>query len=508
MPLGLGLWLSVALFIIFVRDGIECLANTQSFAIPDGFHLLHVPAFFVSLLIFLIVIVHFFSRTEIQKVSKIALAVFPVIIVPAVFDFIVTLFTKTGISYGYIENDLRRSFLHFFDPFYKIPELPGSVRFEIGGIVLLVFGYIFIKRKHVVPACLGAFSAFVVCFTYVALPAILIGTMKFLAFIINVLHWKNFPFSEGNIDEPLMALMQLLITAVLAVLWFARYDGAACRSMLKNTRLTRTFHYMLLCLLGILTYGLIHPLKDFFALINMASALLSIGLAFQFSVVINDIFDVEGDRISNSDRPLITQSLDKQTYLHIGFVCLALSLLLAAWTSAKMFMILLLFISLYFLYSAPPLRLKRFLPISAFIIGLQALLAFLAGQCALQKGIAHAQLAAPVLSWLVFMVFFLSSHVKDLKDIAGDREMGIPTLPVLLGEKKGRDHIALLVFLSYCLVAALLPIVFPDVNIFVVSLGFALANLIALRKNAQERTIFILYFIYALFLLFSIRSTL
>ena len=164
------------------------------------------------------------------------------------------------------------------------------------------------------------------------------------------------------------------------------------------------------------------------------------------------LFDLDCGRISNAGRPSPTQSLSQHEYLTIGFIFLAFSLLFAYWASEACIMIMLLFVALYFLYSAPPLRLKRFFPFSAAIIGIQALLAFLAGASSLQASATGTVVLSPSILWLIFISFFLSSNIKDLKDADGDRRTGILAIPVLLGEGTGRKAVAFLVFLSYCLV--------------------------------------------------------
>ncbi len=506
MPLGPALWLATALFIIFVRDGIECLVSTGSFAVPDGFHLLHVPVFFLSLLIFVIVILSFVTSTAIQKVSRLALTLFPIILLPVVLDLLTTLVTKNHIPYHYILNNPGLGLLRFFDPTYKIPEVSGSLRFEVALIVSLAFGYVLLKTKRVSKAALGACLILLVSYFYGFLPALLIEFYKFLALIINTLHLKNFPYTQGNIDESLLSILDLMAASLIALVWLWRYNGAKCKAVLGNMRLTRTCHYMLLCLVGVLTCCAAAPVSDIFALIRIAGALLSVGFAFQFSVVTNDIFDVDCDRISNASRPLAKGVLEKREYLIIAFVYLSFSLLLAYWVSETSLMAIVLFIACYFLYSAPPLRLKRFFPLSAFIIGLEALLSFIAGVFALERTGLSGHLSAPLL-WLILTVFFLSSNIKDLKDREGDRATGIPTLPVWLGEKWGRNLIALLVFLSYCLVPIVLPLAFPGLHVLVVSVVFGLGSLIYIvKKNAKEEVIFLIYFLYILFLISAVRA--
>jgi 4-hydroxybenzoate polyprenyltransferase len=324
--------------------------------------------------------------------------------------------------------------------------------------------------------------------------------------VINVFHLQNFPFTEGVIDEGLVVIIELLLISLLALIWLWCYDSAKCKAILKNMRLTRSLHYMLLCLLGVFAYHLeALPIKDLFTFIRITGMLLAVFFAFQFSVVINDIFDIGCDKVSNIGRPLITQAINKDDYLNIGCVYLALGLLFSFWVSRTCTMITLLFIAFYFLYSAPPLRLKRFFPLSSFIIGIQATLAFAVGKLSFEENNAVAYYRN-YLFWLVFIVFSLSSSVKDLKDIEGDKQTGVVTLPVLLGEENGRKLIAVLVFLSYCFVPYFLILAFHKTYAIVLSLGFGLINLFYIRKkSAKEKIIFFIYFIYAFLLILIVR---
>ena len=505
MPLGFGLWLSVALFIIFVRDGIESIISTQAFPSADAFHLTHVPVFFISLLLFLIIILHIFAKTDIQKVSKLALIPFSIIILPVLLDFFFSHFARIKLTYYYIQDNFWQSFLRFLDPTFIVAELPRSVRLEVGLVTLMAFGYVFLKRKKILLSFLGSIAVYTVCFLYVSIPAVLIELFKFIVFIINILRLKNIPLPEGSIDEGIVVLLELLLISLLALIWLWRWDPAKCKAIVKNMRFTRSLHYMLLCLLGVLVNCLDSPVRDIFMLVRISGSLLSIFFAFQFSVVINDIFDVDCDKISNADRPLVTQALDKHEYLNIAGAYLALSLLFAYWVNQACVMIVLLFIAFYFLYSAPPLRLKRFFPIPAFILGLQAVLAFAAGETSLITGDAaltfHTSFFLPI-----FIIFSLASNIKDLKDTEGDRQTGVTTLPVLLGEKIGRNIIAFLVFLSYCLMSYFLHSLFPHSKVLVLTACFALGNFFYIRrKNAREKTIFLIYFLYVIFLLLIVR---
>jgi 4-hydroxybenzoate polyprenyltransferase len=335
-----------------------------------------------------------------------------------------------------------------------------------------------------------------------------LGSFKLLAVLINIFHIKNFPPLQGQIDEILIACCDLIFCSIFALIWLWRYSPVSCKAIIKNIRPTRTLHYILLCSAGMLVQCVHIPLYDPFALIRILCAWMAIFFAFQFSVITNDIYDIDADKISNASRPLVTQTVKIPQYLTIDFVTLALSLLFSYWVGERFCMIMLLFIAVYFIYSVPPLRLKRFFPLSCLLIGLQALLAFMAGEHCLERTNIFVY-PSYGLQWLIFIAFTLSSNIKDLKDIAGDKLTKIPTLPTLLGEETGRRLIAFLVFISYCLTPVFVAATFPKASIFVISVVCGLISLFYIRrKNAQEKVIFLFYFIYIIFVTLAIKGSL
>ncbi len=503
--IGFGLWICTALFIIFIRDSVESLVSTGFFPAVSSFHLLHVPIFFISLLLAIILVLHFFSGTEIVKVSRIGLTFFAVIILPVVIDFLLCLVLKREIVYEYITENVGKSFINFFNPFFKIPEVPFSLRIEITIITALSFIYVFFKRNKILLSLLGTFLIFVLCFFYIAIPGILSGAvLGFFRLLISLSQVINLRLGAGlmaTVEEKNVVIIQLLFTLILAFAWFWRYDIKKWRALLKNFRYTRSFHYMLMVIMGLVLCLSGGQKTDMFVLIEMLGMLCAIFFAFQFSVVVNDIFDIDCDRISNKTRPLITGILDKSEYLKIGIVYLAFALLFAFWVSSTCFMITLLFIAVYFIYSIPVFRLKRFFPISSLIIGIQALLAFLLGQLSLER-YAGQHFDYPSMQWLVFIVFALSSNVKDLKDIEGDRHCKVYSLPVIFGELKARKIIATLVLSSYLITSLFLYPMFRSSIIAVLALLFGLINYFYIKtKNAREKVIFYIYFVYAFIVL-------
>ncbi len=524
IKISFGLWMCTALSIIFVRDSIETVVVDRTFPFVHPFHLVHYPLFFISILLATIVILHFFSKEEILKVSRLSLIFFAIIIFPPTMDFFISLITKAEFSYSYVQDNLLENFIGALNPFFKMSAVPASVRIEGAIILILSFVYIQMKRRNVFLSIAGVISIYLIFFLYGALPGIFVNLYVFfrpiIFFLLNSLNrFFGGPATagaggivksgEGILDDPIILINELLLTLIAAVIWFLRYDKNKAMVLFKNLRLSRSIHYLLMVIIGLWIYFSSRQVTDLFIFLKVASILFATFFAFQFAVVINDIFDVEGDSISNKGRPLIIGAMDKNEYLKVGLVYLAFALLFAFFVGDYCFTILLFSVALSVLYSAPPFRLKRFFPLSSALIGLEALVALIFGQVSLDREGALDFSYLPFWT-LIFLAFFLGSNIRDLKDIEGDRRSGVYSLPVLAGEVESRRIIACFVFLSYLLVPFFLyrsPVLDGSLSFFVFSFFYGLCNLFyIIRPEAKEKIIFFLYFIYVFLILFLIKG--
>jgi 4-hydroxybenzoate polyprenyltransferase len=214
--------------------------------------------------------------------------------------------------------------------------------------------------------------------------------------------------------------------------------------------------------------------------------------------------DLSADKISNPQRPLVANIFSSGEYLSIGFVYLALSLLFAFQAGDAIFMLVLAFIVFYFIYSIPPLHLKRFLIFSNIMIGLEAVIAVWIGYVFRQDIPASLSAPFPEIFWGIFFIFFLVSSVKDLKDIDGDKSAGVVTLPILVGKTRACQVVGALVLISYLLMPLFLYRML-DLTIFVlvflagVFMG-AMSFFYMKHGKITENMIFVLYFIYFVFM--------
>jgi 4-hydroxybenzoate polyprenyltransferase len=229
------------------------------------------------------------------------------------------------------------------------------------------------------------------------------------------------------------------------------------KAIIKDIRALRILHYMILTILGSVLFWKEQP--PF--IISLSSEIifshllffLSLTYAAIFAIVTNNIADLETDKISNPTRPLIKFSISTSIYLKAGMICLLIALIISLFNGYEPLMGI-FFISLgYFMYSCKPLRLKRFLFLAKFIIGINSWLAALCGYSLMGGNWKNFPM-----DWSIFILvpLALAANFIDLKDTEGDRKMNVKTLPVVFGEQKAKYAIAFFTLVTYLMAGILL----------------------------------------------------
>jgi 4-hydroxybenzoate polyprenyltransferase len=152
--------------------------------------------------------------------------------------------------------------------------------------------------------------------------------------------------------------------------------------------------------------------------------------------IFNDVQDLEEDHVSaqhgnayHVTRPLVTGSVTIPVAMSLVVVLSIISLCISAIINHMVLTCVAAFLGLGYIYSAPPIQLKKRFFLKQLTIGLGGLIAGLAG------GAAVAVLSRPVM-YCGFLFFTLNvglTPLVDLRDIDGDRRVGRNTFPVVLG---------------------------------------------------------------------------
>jgi len=153
-----------------------------------------------------------------------------------------------------------------------------------------------------------------------------------------------------------------------------------------------------------------------------------------YSNGINQIYDVEVDRVNKPHRMLPSGKMSEKEAWGISLVFLIISLLLAGWINWQCFSIVFTAALLTTAYSAPPLRTK------SRGIWANITIAIPRGTLLIVCGWSTVKSVVQPEPWLIggiFGLFFLgAATTKDFSDIEGDRLGRCETLPVVYGIEK------------------------------------------------------------------------
>jgi 4-hydroxybenzoate polyprenyltransferase len=468
-PTGFFFWLSSFLGIITLRLLVESWLNF--FRNRSGLYIFYeFTHTFLFFLIAYIIIAELLKRvlnSTYQKISNFFLLGYLLILTPPIFDYIIS--GGKGFWSFYKFDSLKGLFWRFLTFFGDKPEIgiTYGVRIEVALALIFIFFYVLLKSKKIIKSLLTTVGAYVIFFILGTLPSWITiayeGFFKGFAKVGEIdtvelflsparIFSREIPDITSSLNIKMSIVFALFLTALVLLGLFLNYKEKFI-AFLKNARLPQIFYHI-----GLLSIGAGLALKlnnssweirffDVFSFLLLADAVI---LAWLASVVANDIIDKKIDEKTNRSRPLIQNVFSEKTYASIGLMLFVFSLLFAAIVSFKIAMLLFTYQALAWIYSAWPLRLKRFPFISTFTSALASLMIFFAGYFLSAPDQGIQGLPFSIILLLIISLTF-SLPIKDFKDISGDRKDGVMTIPVFFGEYWGKVIVAGGIFLSFLL---------------------------------------------------------
>ena len=506
--------------IISIRFFFENFSSPlQSFpAVFDLPTLVQSALFYLGAYLSSVLLLRVFIPERVTRISKVVLVLLPVMWLPPLIDLAFS--GGAGYPMAYIFANSGALFGAFF-------TMGGGVLFggatlgikiEFGILIIAFFSYVFVKTRRILRAVIAALAGYVLIFILMAFPGIIavIGIAAGghaggdpLLFLLGQFasghlldHFVRvpgvLPYIEavGTLFDLGVANILYIADLALIAAWAALYRPGFLGRLLKNWRPERAISYFLVIAIGLLTAVKLQgvaPVAGWMDVISLIILFLSFLFAWLFAVAVNDIVDIDIDRISNQERPLVAGVMTEGEMRSAGAFFLAWSFLGAYLVGYWAVFAMMAFTAAYYVYSAPPLRLKRVPVIGTFLIALANLAAVAAGFYFASTS-PFVSAFPPRLFLLILVFFTLITGVKDIKDMEGDRAAKIATVPVIFGPRTGK------VVIGAALAAAFLsvPVILLAPALFVPSLVAAvLGYYFVVAESYGEWRIFVLYFSYA-----------
>ena len=514
-------WLISLSGILMIRFFLESISSPTSSGIisSDAPTLVHYYLFYLTVGLGLMLLLQAVIPTWKKVLPQAVLFVLTLTFIPPIIDWIVSGGKGSTMAYLFESpSQMVRSLFSFFGPLTHAGITLG-IRVELLILILGIGTVVYYVRRSIARAVLTTLVLYLIAFVSVSLPGVIsmlaqifsdghIPVNQYLQSVIlhsstladnihGTLHFQTLTRMLEIGFDFMIARVWLLLVAILSAIWFLTNFGHQTKAIIKNSRPERVSHYVFLILLGVFVayHQKVFSMNwnDWLVLFIL---LLSFYFSWMFAVCVNDIFDIEIDRISNSSRPITTGNISVSEMRSAAVIFLVLSLVGAYLCGYYAFFCMLAFTALYYVYSATPLRLKRVPFLSVMVVGFCSLSAAMAGFFTFS---ALKEVSAFPVNLIIgiVVIFSLLPQVKDIKDIEGDRTACIVTIPTLFGPVWGPRIVGLMAACAYLVVSLLL---YSPVFMFGAIPAAVITYWLAVRKPYTERPIFVVYGLFVMFM--------
>ena len=511
-------WIYAFIGILFVRFALESISSPSSSGIipSDPYTLVHYGLYFLAVTLGTIYIFgHFID--DYKYSSKLVLFGLPLIWLAPILDIFIS--GGNGYRMSYVFDNGYNLFIDFITFFGPALNKGATIGIRIGiAISFIGLGYlIWHYTKKISKAILGVFLIYFFVFILATLPG-LIYTVSSANYIpvesseITSFFEKNIlrstishntlregflsvsttRFLELSFDK-LMSQILFIISILVSMGLFWKINKEKFIVTVKNARPERINFYTASLFCGI-AYAYINlagnmpVVIDIFGVICLFIAWTAL---WMHAVHLNDIYDLEIDKISNKERPLVNNSLTSGEMTDIGKVWLGIGLIGSWCAGFYPFFMALVYIACSYVYSVPPLRLRRLPLVPSFLIGVACLSTILAGYFFISTN-KEVQSFPIFLSIGIVVMVTLAINFKDVKDVEGDKANGIMTIPNLF-PRYGVQIVAGLFAISILLV----PFFLSFYLLYIISVPCAIVGYrLITRKPYVEKYIFTLRFFF------------
>lgn len=499
-PTSFWLWLASFTCVIALRILVENWLD--NFRNASGLFLFyefaHTFLFFLIAYLIFLWILQKFLKIGFNKISNVLLWGYFLIISPPIADHIIS--GGQGYWSFYKFDSLTGLFQRFLTFFGDKPEIgiTYGVRIEVALALVFIFAYnllklssknnsqqIFIfknlkikelfgnsetinKFSILIKSLLTTTAAYIVFFLLGTFPAwITIAVKGFSKGFLKVnevdtaqmflapafIFSKNIPdiVSSLNVKMSIVYSLVLIFLSVVGCLLFSRKKTL---SFFANARYPQLLYHWGLIVIGMGLASLFSNTNieiNFFNILGFLVLLLAVLFAWLASVVSNDIEDKNTDALTpNKNRPFVKEIFSLEEYKTLGWILFAASIFFSAIVNFKIALLLLVYQAIAWIYSCPPIKLKRFVFVSTFVSALALLMVFFSGFILVSPDQSIKTVPASIISLFIFGCVFILP-IKDFKDIIGDKKEGNRTIPVLFGEQWGKIIVGSGTFISFIL---------------------------------------------------------
>lgn len=477
-------WISYIFFLLIIlllRNIIESFSTKN--LMSDYITFLHYNLFFVGLLLFFGIVFFVITKIKPEKLLKLLIPFFSLILVAPIIDLITTFGKGTCISYLTANSFFEMNLLTFLIPLSSNScGVSIGIFFEIFLMLALSFIYFIIKTKSLLKSAFGFVLLYLGFFIF-------LYEMVFLNFLFSLININFLELTRYQINF-LLLLLNLFYSLLFLIILFYLHNKNYFKIIFSDFRFFRLFHFTLMLFFGAMLFSKNVFFELSFNLLNLFICFFAIVFAWGFCVIQNNLVDKKIDNVSNKLRPL-QMGVNEVFYKKLSYMFLFLALLFSLIVGFFPLIIIISFIGVYQLYSSKITRFKKIPIFSKLFISFNSLLLILLGYY-IFVGNNVLEVFPEDISFIFLFGFTLALNFIDIKDYKGDKLEKINTLPVLFGLKKSKIIIGIFFGINYLIAFFILKKEFLLLPILLLAL---IQFFLITRKNYDEKLVFIVYFI-------------
>ena len=516
--------LTLFLYIVFLsaaRMWLEALLLNYPYKMISYEYLfvqIHITCFFITSFIAGLVILKFFSKTQLSKVANLTALGFTLVILPPFIDVFI-LNNPQPYTYGdpnWVINIYKLITFQLDEGFSAFYQGGEGIIYELFMILFVASFYVLVKTKSILRT-LGSAACFFVLFIFLGSPQI-----------------NLFSGAAGQLIHPVFIVRCLIISIILLIILLYLTKKELLKSFIKSSRLVTTAHFALMTIIGVFISGHILSRETVSISINDVVNLILVFLRrmnpdqitvfikyfignigtfgisvfvivfiWQYAVMINHVYDEKIDSLNNKERVIPKKLLSKKQIKNIAIIYAIIALVLSVSLGIWSFLLTVFGLFLGTIYSVSPIRIRD-TAFSTMIIGAGSTIAFFIGYMTpayIQK--MHGPNAGRIIytypgiplqvlsvGLIIFIALTIGPLAKDYKDYQGDKKTGVKNLFTIYGIDKGIKIVSILLPFTFFMLILLFNS-FVDILIFI-PLGL-LAGFLFYRFKKTEY-IFALYF--------------
>ncbi len=458
-----GYFLLTFFFVVNLRNFLEQFLIGEIFFDVSFATFAHYFLSYVSLGLSFVIVFYFATKERVEKIARLILTCFLILNIVPIIELSIARWRVFSIGYMFPgqHDHLLLRFFTFGGSFNDLGITP-AMRIEVGAVLMFSVIYFFIKNRNIIKSLIFSLITYSMLFAYGITPFIMKGFLDIFGM-------------ESDFTSLAMSYFFLSLVFILGFWVFYLYDRKWIVEIFKNDELLSFLNIGMVFFFGValsdMNYDGTVRLTQYtlFQWVLMGMAICFVWL---FSKTINSFAELE---IAERNNIVTGMKIPKQGYGQLSLVFFTGAIIYSSAVHFRALFLISVFIGNCFIYSVPPLRLKRIPFFSKIFISLNIFILVILGHT---FRVGDFRIPWTIIAFILICCTALA-NLTDIDSYEKDKRMMLKTLPSMLGLAKSKKVIGAFFFSAY----SLLGLVFADNRLLLPSVALGAVQYFLINKK-------------------------